>query len=192
MSNIDKFYLYIDESGQDTEGVYFLVAVVILPQATVNDLEEMLERIEQETGKQKRKWRGSRPRARMAFLERILQIPELERAVFYMSFSDTKAYTELTASAIAHAILERATGEYRAYITVDGLKDKERSQISRTLQRHGIKRRKLRGGREERNVFLRLVDIMAGFIRDYEEGKSYAQEIYRRFENQHIITKLQA
>ena len=82
--------------------------------------------------------------------------------------------------------------EYRAYIMVDGLRDKDRSQISKTLHQEGIRRRKLRGMREQSSAFLRLADAMAGFIRDYEEGESYAQDLYRQFEDQRIITKLQA
>ena len=132
MSDMEKLYLYVDESGQDSEGAYFIVVVVILNQHSISELEETLERIERETGKQKRKWRGTRPKERMAYLTRMLQIPELERAVFYMSFRDTKDYTELTATTIAQAILERATDEYRAYIMVDGLKDKDKSRISKT------------------------------------------------------------
>jgi hypothetical protein len=36
-----------------------------------------------------------------------------------------------------------------------------------------------------------LADSMAGFIRDYEEGKLYSQELYPRFSHQQIITRLE-
>ena len=38
MSDMEKFYLYVDESGQDTEGVYFIVVVVILRQGIANTI----------------------------------------------------------------------------------------------------------------------------------------------------------
>lgn len=192
IEDMEKLFCYIDESGQDTEGAYFIVVVVIMGQGAVNALEATLEKIEYDTGKQKRKWRGTRLKERMAYLTRILHLPELEQSVFYMSFHDTTDYTHLTATTIAHAIAAKATGAYQAYITIDGLQEKEREQISKTLHQRGIKRRKLRGGKEESSALLRLVDIMAGFIRDYEEGKSYVQELYHHFSNQRIITKLSA
>ena len=74
----------------------------------------------------------------------------------------------------------------------DGLNMKERSRISKELHQRGIRRRKLRGGREESSALLRLADAMAGFIRDYEEGKPYAEEFYRRLSELNIITKLEA
>ena len=190
MLDMDKFYLYVDESGQDTEGAYFIVVVVIVFQGLVGKLEKVLESIERETRKGKSKWRPTKFRVRTAYLMRVWQIPDLQRAIFYMSFRDTKDYTELTAITIAQAISEKASGEYRAYIMVDGLKDKERSLISKTLQQRGIKRRKLRSGRDESNTLLRLADAMAGFIRDYEEGERYTQNLYAQFSNQRIITKL--
>ncbi|MCH8294110.1 hypothetical protein IH992_23770 [Candidatus Poribacteria bacterium] len=128
---MEKFYLYVDESGQDTEGVYFIVVVVILLQGIADELEKTVERIERETRKGKSKWRPTKFRVRTAYLTRITELPELEQAVFYISFPNTKDYTKLTAIAIAHTILEKATGGYRAYIMVDGLKDKDRSQISK-------------------------------------------------------------
>ena len=109
-----------------------------------------------------------------------------------MSFSNTKDYTELTVQTIIQAISTKASGNYRANIMIDGLNDKERGRISRGLAQRGIRRRKLRGRRDESSSLLRLADSMAGFIRDYEEGNRYAQDLYRRFENQRIITKLQA
>ncbi len=191
---MDKLYLYIDESGQDTEGAYFVVVTVILLQSSVNKLEEMLEKIEQETGKRKRtrarKWTDTRLKEKTAYLKRVMQIQQLERAIFYMSFHDTKDYTDLTTHTIAQAISAKTTGDYEAYIMIDGLNEKERSLISKGLGQRGIKRRKLRGNRDESHALLRLADAMAGFIRDYEEGQSYAQDMYRRFANQHIIIKL--
>lgn len=191
---MQKIYCYIDESGQDTEGAYFIVVVVILDQHLVNEIEKMLGKIEQETGKMKRnrprKWTDTRLKENIAYLKRILQIPQLEGAIFYASFRDTKDYTALTSCTIAQAILARTIKDYKAYIMVDGLNEKERGRVSKGLHQRGIRRRKLRGGRDESNPLLRLADSMAGFIRDYEEGKLYTQGLYPRFSHQQIITKL--
>lgn len=191
---MQKIYCYVDESGQDTKGAYFIVVVVILDQHSVNEVETMLGKIEQETGKMKRnrprKWTDTRLKEKVAYLKRILQIPQLEGAIFYVSFRDTKDYTALTTRSIAHAILARTTKDYKAYIMIDGLNEKERGRVSKGLYQRGIRRRKLRGGRDESTSLLRLADSMAGFIRDYEEGKLYTQELYPRFSHQQIITRL--
>ena len=105
---MQKIYCYVDESGQDTEGMYFIVVVIILSQDSVNELEKTLERVEQETGKRKRKrarkWTDTRLKEKNAYLTRILQTPKLDRAIFYMSFNNTRNYTELTSATIARAI----------------------------------------------------------------------------------------
>jgi len=46
---MQKIYCYVDESGQDTEGAYFIVVVVILDQHSVNEIEKMIGKIERES-----------------------------------------------------------------------------------------------------------------------------------------------
>ncbi len=41
-----KLYCYADETGQDTKGAFFLVAVVITPKASVAAIKKQLEEIE--------------------------------------------------------------------------------------------------------------------------------------------------
>src|SRR3990172_10889968 len=91
---MDKLFCYADESGQDTGGTYFAVAVVILDQQSVQGLGRTLETIERETGKRKRKWTNTRSKEKTNYLERVLQIPQLTRGVFFRSFSGTRDYTD--------------------------------------------------------------------------------------------------
>jgi hypothetical protein len=58
---MEKLFCYIDESGQDTEGAYFIVAVVISDQQAIQGLGRTLEQIEQQTTKGRRKWRPNYP-----------------------------------------------------------------------------------------------------------------------------------
>lgn len=63
-----KLYCYVDESGQDTEGRIFVVAVVV-----VSDKEALLqlcEQFERESGKGKFKWGKAENTARLAYLNR--------------------------------------------------------------------------------------------------------------------------
>jgi hypothetical protein len=191
---MQRLYAYVDESGQDTGGRYFIVAVILADQQAVSDLEEQLARIERETGKSRRhgvrKWTDTRGKEKVAYLTRLLSLSQLEHGVFYASFTNTTNYTALTTQTIAQAIAEKATTAYRVHIMIDGLNAKERGRVSRGLHERGIKRRKLIGGRDESSALLRLADAMAGFLRDYEEGQPYAHDLYHRFVGQHIMTKL--
>ena len=50
MSN-KKFYCYVDETGPDTRGRFFLVSVILAAQSDKDGLETIIEEIEKRTGK---------------------------------------------------------------------------------------------------------------------------------------------
>lgn len=50
-----KLYCYVDETGQDTKGEIFVVSVIVA-QKDRDEIMELLETIEQETGKKATKW----------------------------------------------------------------------------------------------------------------------------------------
>ena len=52
-----KLYCFVDESGQDTKGELFLVAVILHDTNDLLLLEDKLELIEKNTGKNKLKWK---------------------------------------------------------------------------------------------------------------------------------------
>lgn len=64
---------YVDESGQDTGGALFTVAA-LLTDSEQEHLLPKLEQIEQETKKINRKWHGSDPRYREAYIEKISRL----------------------------------------------------------------------------------------------------------------------
>ena len=63
-----KYYCYVDETGQDTEGKLFIVSVVIA-QKDRAEISELLEKIEKDTGKGKTKWVRTRKEFKVAYLE---------------------------------------------------------------------------------------------------------------------------
>jgi len=71
-----KLYAYVDESGQDTAGGFFVVGVLVLGEERVL-VRQRLEQIEQHTGKGKVKWHKSRPARREAYVARLNSIHEL-------------------------------------------------------------------------------------------------------------------
>ena len=65
-----KLYCYVDETGQDTEGDIFIVAVVV-PENR-DEVLEYLEKVEIQSGKEKFKWGKADPNKRFKFLETVL------------------------------------------------------------------------------------------------------------------------
>ena len=74
-----KLYAYVDESGQDTQGALFVVAVVVAGSAR-EALRRRLHRIERLSGKRERKWTNTRPAQREAYIRQVLQVRELSGA----------------------------------------------------------------------------------------------------------------
>ena len=54
---MQSMYCYVDESGQHTQGAFFVIAVVIVNSIELRDEgERMLLEIEKKTGKESTKW----------------------------------------------------------------------------------------------------------------------------------------
>jgi hypothetical protein len=74
-------------------------------------------------------------------------------------------------------------------VIIDGLNDKERDVVREELKKLKIKYRKIRGMKDEQNIFLRLSDAMAGFLREVHEGETYTKGLIKRFRGASIITE---
>jgi pimeloyl-ACP methyl ester carboxylesterase len=184
-----KLYAYADETGQESAGRIFLVAVVVVGRER-DALLPWLEDLEARTGKGRRPWRRSRPAARTAYVERILAEPRLAGSIFYSAYAGIRDYRDLTLVTIANAVAAHAAGRrFKVTVIIDGLRRDEVHAVSVGLRRLRIPVRKVRGARDESNALGRLADAMAGFVRDAEEGvpewgetlaRAMAQGIVRR------------
>lgn len=167
---MEKLYAYADETGQDTRGGFFLVAVVIVGSER-DELLRWLAEVEGETGKGRVPWHKSRHEARSGYVDRVLGGWRFKGTVFYSVYPGTRAYRDLTLLTIAKALGERARHrDYKVTVVIDGLRRGEARQAAVGLRRIRVPVRKVRGAREESNALVRLADAMAGFIRDAEEG----------------------
>jgi hypothetical protein len=175
---VHKLYCYVDETGQDTKGAYFVVSVII----TQEDREAvitLLETLEQVTGKKVTKWHKTRRETKQQFIEHVLQSKILQDKIFYAQYEDTTTYQELTVLTVASAIhLVKRQESYKASIFIDGLQKSEVTDVGAQLRRIGVRTEKVRGVRDESHVLIRLADAIAGFIRDYNEGHEYALTLY--------------
>ncbi len=184
---VTKLYCYVDESGQDTKGELFLVAVVLKEISQLETLEKKLEAVEQRTGKKQLKWKKISRDIKKKYLEELIQIKELKNAIFYAKYQASKEYSKLTSFTIAKAVLAKGSENYTVTVIIDGLNDKERDVVREELKKLKIKYRKIRGMKDEQCIPLRLSDAMAGFLREVYEGEEYAKQFIKRFKKANIV-----
>lgn len=185
-----KLYAYVDESGQDTKGVIFIVSILVIEKERDIILEK-LEKNEVESNKKNLKWNKSRPQFRENYIENLFKIRELKGKIFFDKFSDTGKYIDLTSYATAKAILKKVKGDYRATIFVDGFRKKEIEIFSRGLRDLHIKTKKIRGvKKDENNAYIRLVDSICGLIRDAQDGNDWAIKVSNKLMKKNILTSL--
>lgn len=183
-----KFYCFVDETGQDTGGKFFLVAVVIKESEKIEILEKQLLSLEKTSGKRIAKWRRTDLKAKKLYLEGLLNLKELFGAISYSSYENSKNYIPLVSLAIAKTLLQRTPEDRIVKIIIDGLNDKERDAVRSELKKLKIHYEKIRGMRDESSVFLRLSDAIAGFLREVWEKIPYTKDYLRTMEKQGVIS----
>lgn len=184
-----KLYCYVDETGQDTFGKFFLVSIVLMDLAIREGLAEKLESIEIKTGKKKTKWTKTSYGVRREFLKKIAYLAALRNSIFYSIYAETKTYTQLTSLSIAKAVLAKGENNYSVTVIIDGLTKADTEKVRRELKKLKVKYDNIRGMKDEQSVFLRLADCIAGFLRDYVEKQPYTKEIFALLKEKKIIVE---
>ena len=190
MTEKAKLYCFVDETGQDTKGDFFLVVVFLHETNSLGNLEDILEKLEQKTGKRKSKWKKTSNVVKNEYLTSLLAIKDLKRSIYYSVYKGTLEFSKLTSLTIAKAVLSQATKHYEVTIVIDGLNDREREVVTRELKGLKIKYRKIRGMKDEQSVFLRLADAMAGFLRDIREKQTYTMKLGDYFVKKMIVREI--
>lgn len=170
-----KLYCFVDETGQDTKGEFFLVSIVLKEKDELDGLEQKLLKIESSNDRFLR-WKKLSFEDKINLLDQLGKISELKKAIYYSVYHDSLAYTPLVSLSIAKAVLAQGGDETITTVTIDGLNDKDRTIVSHELKKLKIRYRKVRGLKDEQSVFLRLAHIFANFLRDYKEKQKYAIE----------------
>jgi hypothetical protein len=164
-TSVQKLHCYVDETGQDTKGSVFFVSVVILEQERER-LEYILERIEQASGKHKRKWSKSKPERRYAYMRSVLGEADFVGSLYYRHALNTMDYVQVTVQTTAEAIIQYATVPYKATVIVDGLSKTDERKFAAGLRQNGVRTEKIRGATDEADIFIRLADAVCGFLRE--------------------------
>lgn len=186
---VNKLYCFVDETGQDTRGDFFLVVVVLKDKDIIPILEKQLENIEIDSGKRKLKWKKTKNSIKNKYLNALVSLKNLKKSIYYSVYKDSKEYSKLTSLTIAKAVLDKNEGNYSVTVIIDGLNDKERQVVRKELKSLKIKYKKIRGMKDEQSVFLRLADSFAGFLRDANEGAKYTKMYVKQFISSQTIVE---
>jgi hypothetical protein len=186
---VQKRSYYVDETGQDTEGKLFIVAIV-MAQGDQDTLRTILSEFEQASGKGKKKWTKATRGQRQAYMERVVQEAAFQGRLFFCRFQATREYLTCVCESIAR-VPAAVTGTTPAPVAVfiDGLGRNERHQVGTLLRRRQITVDKVRGLRDESDELIRLADAVAGFVRDQLEEDTYPQ-LYGRAVHRGIIQEV--
>jgi len=188
---LTKLYCYIDETGQDTEGRFFVVVAIVTTQR--EQIAGALEAAEDTSRKGKRKWHHSNERRRLAYIEAALT-PTLSGHIFYEVYDGPVAFELVTMTTAARAITayrrRRHIEEYKATVVIDGMPRSLQNRAAKHLRDLGIRTQAVRGERDEVNPFIRLADAVAGIIREAEEGSSRYKTMKAQLEQQGIIVEV--
>jgi hypothetical protein len=181
-----KLVCFVDESGQDTEGAFFVVVAIVagseLPLIVATAAE-----LERSGGKGVRKWNKSRMLMQRQFAEALTTTAVLKGHVYTRIYAEGKNYLDRTAYVVADALHDYMAVHYldsaRSVVTIDGLKEEEARQVNKVIRRHGLFVSRIRGARDESDSLIRLADGVAGPVRAAYTGDADFQhhvEILKR------------
>jgi len=190
MPKTKKLYCYVDETGQDTKGRFFLVAIVITGEEREELIKE-LEKIEAESLKGISKWKKTSPQRRITYIERILDNRLFADKISYAAFTSGQDYQEMTIVATSKAIISAAPlNNYEASVYVDGLSRTDRFVVGAGLRHRHVRVKRVRGITDESNALIRLADAVAGFVRDCIEGDENMKPLYQKVIAAGLLKKL--
>ena len=179
--------LYVDESGQDTRGKLFVVAIVAVENS--DELRRHCESLEMSSGKGKMKWRSAQKKRRITYLQTVTSSAStLGVTLFYTVFRRTTDYDSATIDGLVKTIRKFRVGSPQVYVYVDGLA-KSKCHIYKTiLRQHSCPVKKVSSIRKDENEpLIRLADALAGATAElvkYEDSElnelfSQAKRCYR-------------
>lgn len=187
-----KLYCYVDETGQDTGGRLFIVAVVITD--TQRDkVRDILQRIERASNKRQLKWTASSRQQRTDYIQAIIENPAFSGLVTYSRYQNSRSYVDLTILSVAKAIhgkVDKSDMSYEANIFIDGMKRSEQHRFAAGVRKLGVKVRKTRGLRDQSDEFIRLADAVAGFTRDALEDDGDMKTLLKRAVKARVISEV--
>lgn len=187
-----KLYCYVDETGQDTNGELFIVAIVIADNRR-EEFEKQMEKLETSSRKYLRKWQKSKKKERLTYIQAALNIVKNYGTFYFVKFGKGVGtnYYPLMTYAIAKTLYEKLGQNPVSYsLIVDALTLKQRLILGADLRKLGISIAKIRGKRDESDAILRLADALAGFVRDAVENDRESKKLFNQALKNKLITEI--
>ncbi len=186
-----KLYCYVDESGQDTQGEFFIVAVVVVGTDARDELIASLEVIERETTKGRLKWSDTNRTRRVEYIRSIVNLQRLAHKINFAYYADTLDYLPFTVSTIEKALTEAGEGDFTAIVLIDALPPSQARRVGNLLHQSGMPVKKVRGvRREESDALIRLADAVCGWVRDSHEQKNELRVLFTQAIRKGILRDL--
>jgi len=179
-------YVYVDESGMETGGAFFVVGIVLTgnPYQVANNLEAI------ETLSQKgiKKWRKANWHYRQDYIERIGKLDLLKGSIYREVHRSGKNFQELTADTVA-AASQTKKGHTKLIVYVDALRKREIHAFKRYLKPSFRKTKVVVRGvrKDENNALIRLADALCGVVSDADRGHEWSVKALARLKRRGVL-----
>lgn len=184
---MQKLYCYVDESGQDTQGTFFVVAVVFALTTTQrDDLEQGLLALETRLRKGL-DWRHTRVATKHAYVAGVIELlASFQSSMCYRVYRGVQSpdYDAFTVQAIIQAIAahgrQHNARDVRVSLSIEGdVGSTRQKRFAKALKDAGVRYQRIRGLRFKSSALIRLADALAGVISDRERGKAYVAQSFK-------------
>jgi len=186
-----KVNISVDETGVDTLGKLFRVAVFISPAEEKETLKLQALEIEVASKKGTRSWasRSLAPRERVAYANAIAAETSFTGRLYLVDFANRLDYRAMTIEAIARVAKTYGIIDAVAIVEIDGdLSKKVVQEYANGLRDASLFVDKVRGVRDQNEPLIRVCDAVCGWsrdIKDVELGRAF-----KNAERKGIITRL--
>ena len=184
----ERMDLYVDESGQDTQGELFVVAGVAVKNS--DKARQRCKSIERTSSKGIAKWGRANKNKRLVYLHSVISDDRFKDFIlFSYVFRKTKDYIGATIQGIDLAVASLYPSDDPVYVYVDALVGSHCNMYKTRLRKLGCYVRKVRGiAKDENEPLIRLADAVAGATRDLLEYKNYElTEIFSKAIKQGVL-----
>lgn len=174
----EKVFCYVDESGQDTQGILFIVAIVITSHER-DQLYEICSQMEIESKKLERKWHKTNHTRRVTFVQQVMQSRLFDGKLYFAVYRNEADYLAATVRAIISVLTMTHAIESEVTVLIDGLPKALEQDIGLFLRRRNIAAKKVRGVNDQRDSLIRLADAICGWVRCALDGEKDFEQLLK-------------
>lgn len=186
---MQKIYCYGDETGQDV-GFWLFIVVAVVSDKEQELLRRELLKIESLAKVGNRKWHKSHPDRRRQYLKLVIEKGICKGEVYFGHYKKPIPYFLPMLETFEKAILDKAKGDYKATVYVDGIDKKKAAELTNALRVRGIRLGLVKSRRDESEPLIRLADRWAGCIRASFLNKKEEKELLETAKSRDYIREI--